>query len=77
MQSFAKNFRNSFHLVLSQQGSNLLTVEEIAHHNTILENIDEFLKESNSANGMNSSDIAAVIMKETKTIGKIIYRVEN
>ena len=56
MQSFAKNFRNSFHLVLLQQGSNFLTVEEITHHNTILENIDEFLNENNSANGMNSSD---------------------
>ena len=53
MQIFAPP---SFHLVLLQQGSNLLTAEEIAHHNTIIENIDKFLKGSNSANGMNSSD---------------------
>ena len=38
------------------QGSNLLTEEKLSSHSTTLENVDEILKQSDLANGMNSSE---------------------
>ena len=46
----------SFQIVFLLQGRNLLTDQELPRHNTTLENVDEFLKHKDSANGMNSSD---------------------
>ena len=45
-----------FKLVYLIQGSNLPTEEELSLQSTILENVNEFLKNNDSANGMNSSD---------------------
>lgn len=45
-----------FKLVYLIQGSNLPTEEELSLQSTILENVYEFLKNNDSANGMNSSD---------------------
>ena len=48
--------QKSFELVFLLQGSNLPTEEELSRRGTTLENVDEFLKQNDSANGMNSSE---------------------
>ena len=51
-----RTLQKSFQLVFLLQGSNLPTEEELSRHSTTLENVDEFLKHNDSANGINSSN---------------------
>ena len=51
-----RTLQKSLQLVFLLQVSNLPTEEELSRHSTRLENVDEFLKHNDSANGMNSAD---------------------
>lgn len=48
--------QKSFQLVFLLQGRNLPTEVELSRQSKSQENVEEFLKHNDSANGMNSSD---------------------